>query len=84
MIRAFSKLIHSASPEVCMDVAMWANERGCLLKLLHPPVIDEVRPYVNNDRVAREEFTKHRAALERAQTLVTIEGGDNSRSGRLR
>jgi hypothetical protein len=57
-----------------MDVAMWANERGCLLKLLHPPVIDEVRPYVNDDRVAREEFTKHRDALERAQTLVTIEG----------
>jgi hypothetical protein len=51
------------------------GERTRLLtELLHPPVIDEVRPYVNNDRVAREEFTKHRAALERAQTLVTIEG----------
>jgi len=56
-----------------MDVAAWANERGCLVKLLHPPVIDEVRPYVSDDRVAREEFAKHRAALERAQTLVTIE-----------
>ena len=56
-----------------MDVATWANERGCLLKLLHPPVIDEVRPYVSDDRAAREEFTTHRAALERAQTLVTIE-----------
>jgi Glycosyltransferase 61 len=57
-----------------MDVAAWANERDCLVKLLHPPVIDEVRPYVNADRLAREEFTKHRATLERAQTLVTIEG----------
>jgi hypothetical protein len=57
-----------------MDVAAWANERGCLVKLLHPPVIDEVRPHVNDDRVAREEFTKHRDALERAQTLVMIEG----------
>ena len=56
-----------------MDVAAWANKRGCLVKPLHPPVIDEVRPYVNDDRAAREEFTKHRDALERAQTLVTIE-----------
>jgi hypothetical protein len=74
MKRILSKLVHTASPEVCMDVAAWANERGCLVKLLHPPVIDEVRPYVNDDRVAREEFATHRAALERAQTLVTIEG----------
>jgi hypothetical protein len=57
-----------------MDVAAWANQRGCPVKLLHPPVIDEVRPYVADDRVAQEEFTGHRAALERAQTLVTIEG----------
>jgi hypothetical protein len=57
-----------------MDVAAWANQRGCLVKLLHPPVIDEVRPYINDDRVALEEFTTHRAVLERAQTLVTIEG----------
>jgi hypothetical protein len=57
-----------------MDVAAWANERGDPVKLLYPPVIDEVRPYINDDRVAQEEFTKHRAALERAQTLVTIEG----------
>jgi hypothetical protein len=73
MKRILSKLVHTASPDVCMDVAAWANERGCLVKLLHPPVIDEVRPYVNDDRVAREEFVTHRAALERAQTLVTIE-----------
>jgi hypothetical protein len=57
-----------------MDVAAWASQRGCPVKLLHPPVIDEVRPYINDDRVAREEFTRHRAALERAQTLVTIDG----------
>jgi len=57
-----------------MDVAAWANQRGCLVKLLHPPVIDEVRPYVTDDRVAQEDFIGHRAALERAQTLVTIEG----------
>jgi hypothetical protein len=56
-----------------MDVAAWANERGCLVKLLHPPVIDEVRPHVNDDRVAREELTNHRNALERSQTLVMIE-----------
>ena len=53
---------------------MWANERGCLVKLLYPPVIDEVRPYIGDDCVAREEFTKHRDALERSQTLVAIEG----------
>ncbi len=56
-----------------MDVAAWASQRGCPVKLLHPPVIDEVRPYVTDDRVAQEEFVKHRTALERAQTLVTIE-----------
>ena len=57
-----------------MDVAAWANKRGWPVKTLHPPVIDEVRPHVNDDRVAREEFTNHRDALERAQTLVMIEG----------
>jgi hypothetical protein len=57
-----------------MDVAAWAIKRGCPIKTLHGPVIDEVRPYLNDDRVALEEFTTHRAVLERAQTLVTIEG----------
>lgn len=57
-----------------MDVAAWANENGCPAKLLHPPVVDEVTPYIHDDRVAREEFTTHRTALERSQTLVTIEG----------
>jgi hypothetical protein len=56
-----------------MDVAAWANEHGCFVARLHPAVIDEVRPYIGFDRVAQEEFKTHRAALERAQTLVTIE-----------
>ncbi len=56
-----------------MDVAAWASEGGYPVKLLHPPVIEEVRPYVTDDRVAQAEFVKHRTALERAQTLVTIE-----------
>ena len=56
-----------------MDVAAWANEHGCFVARLHPAVIDEVRPYIDYDRVAQEEFKRHRAALERAQTLVTIE-----------
>lgn len=57
-----------------MDVAAWASERGCFVKTLHPPVIDEVRPYIHDDGVAQAEFITHRAALERAQTLVAIEG----------
>jgi hypothetical protein len=56
-----------------MDVAAWASKRGHTVTLLHPPVIEEVRSYVNDDRVAHEEFTTHRAALERAQTLRAIE-----------
>jgi hypothetical protein len=56
-----------------MDVAAWAKRPGLPVKTLHPPVIDEVRPYVNDDPVAREEFRKHRASLERSQTLVTID-----------
>jgi Glycosyltransferase 61 len=56
-----------------MDVAAWTRKRGYTVTLLHAPVIEEVRPYVKDDRVARQEFTTHRAALERAQTLVTIE-----------
>jgi hypothetical protein len=74
MIGAISKLIHGASPAVCMDVATWARKAGYQVKVLHPPVLEEVRPYVNNDLVAQAEFATHRAALERAQTLVTIEG----------
>ena len=54
--RAFSRLISGASPDVCMDVAAWANEHWCFVALLHPPVIDEVRPYIDYDRVAQEEF----------------------------
>jgi Glycosyltransferase 61 len=57
-----------------MDVTAWASKRGHIVTLLHPPVIEEVRPYVNGDRIAQEEFTKHSAALERSQTLLTIEG----------
>jgi Glycosyltransferase 61 len=72
--RSVSRLIHSARPEVCLDVAAWAKKRGCLVKLLHPPVIEEVGSYVKGDRVAEEEFATHRAVLERPQTLVTIEG----------
>ena len=74
MIPAISRLIHNASPDICMDVAAWASQSGYPVKLLHPPVIDEVRPYVHDDSVAQEEFVKHSAALERSQTLVIIEG----------
>jgi Glycosyltransferase 61 len=74
MIRAAWKLIHGASPAVCMDVAAWAREAGYQVKVLHSPVIEEVKPYVNDDLIAQAEFATHRAALERAQTLVAIEG----------
>lgn len=74
MIRTVSKLIHSRSPDICMDVAAWAGERGYPVKLLHPPVIGEVTPHIPEDEVSREYFTKHRAVLERPQALVTIEG----------
>jgi Glycosyltransferase 61 len=74
MLRIISKLIHKASPEVCMNVAAWATGKGYQVKVLHPPVIEEVRPYVKDDRVAQAEFTTHHDALEREQTLVTIEG----------
>lgn len=56
-----------------MDVAAWARERGCPVKLLHLPVIDEVTPHIHDDEVAWEYFTAHRAVLERPQTLVMIE-----------
>ena len=56
-----------------MDIAAWANRQGSAVKLLHPSVIDEVKPYVTDDRVAQEEFVKHQTYLERSQTLVTIE-----------
>src|SRR5690348_7224093 len=73
MTRAVSKLIHNASPAICMDVAAWAAENDCPVKLLHPPVIDEVRPYVNDDYAAQEALTTHHIVLERPQTLITIE-----------
>ena len=66
-----------------MDVAAWANERGCLMKLLHPPVIDEVRPYVNDDRVAREEFTNASRRLGTSPNASHDREGDNSRCSRL-
>jgi hypothetical protein len=72
MTGAISNLIHNASPRVCMDVAAWASKTGYQVKVLHPPVIEEVRPYVKDDRVAQEEFASHHAVLQRPQTLVMI------------
>jgi hypothetical protein len=50
VIRMLSRLIHSASPDVSMDVAAWAGKSGYQLKPLHPPVTDEVRPYIGDVR----------------------------------
>jgi len=73
MKRILSRLIHSAAPEICMDVAALAAKRGWPLKQLHPPVINEIEPYVKGDYWAQEDFNRHHEFLERAQTLVTIE-----------
>lgn len=44
------------------------------MRLLQPPLIESVKPCVDGDGRALAEFCAHRESLERAQTLVTIEG----------
>jgi hypothetical protein len=67
------RVLYSARPEVCMDVARWALERKLTVMEIYPPVLDEVQPHIRDDTYALDAFAHHRQALERPQILVTIE-----------
>ena len=66
-------LIFRARPEVCPDVAVWAKAHGIPVQELHPPVVNEIEPFISDDPVARQEFETHYAVLVRPQSLVVIE-----------
>lgn len=73
MKRVLRKLFYSAKPAICMDVAVWASRHGYPQQTLYGPVMPEIAPHVHGDAVALGELQKHRAVLERPQSLVIIE-----------
>src|SRR5438876_4297699 len=74
MIRAaLSRFIHSAQPEICADVAQWAQARGIPAIRLHDPI--EAKPFPEKDfgTLGFEEFKTTRRELDKPQHLVVIE-----------
>src|SRR5665213_493294 len=67
------RVLYSARPEICMDVASWALKKKLPVKELYPPVVDEVQRHIKDDVYALSAFAHQRLALERPQSLVTIE-----------
>jgi capsular polysaccharide biosynthesis protein len=68
-----SKLIYSASPEVCMDVTAWAREKGIQTKVLQPSILPDARILVADDPIGQKTIAAHINAIARDQTLVPIE-----------
>ena len=68
-----SKIIHSAAPEICMDVAAWARERGMRIQILQPSILPDVDFLAADDPMGRKTIAAHINAIARDQTLVPIE-----------
>jgi len=70
---ALRRVLFSANPEVCMDVACWARGKKLSVVMLYPSLVAEIEPHVKSDSMALEEFERHYEVLKRPQTLVLLE-----------
>jgi len=71
--KSIRKIFYSGSPEICMDVSVWAVGRKLPVISINPPVVDEVAPHITNDIYAIEEYNKHMSVLQRSQSLISID-----------
>lgn len=69
------RALHSARPEVCLDIAGWAAKREIPAWEIHRPIYTEVQPLAGEDAMARSEIELHEADYRRAQSLVVIPQG---------
>lgn len=67
------KVYYSAEPQICMDIANWAKNRGLPVIETYPAVIPEVEPHIFGDEMAESHFRFHYQALSLPQSLVVIE-----------
>jgi len=66
--------VNNAQPEICSDVAVWAQERGIPVLRLADPIFHEVRSFFSTEAMAVAMVDTHREVLSRPQSLVLIEG----------
>lgn len=74
VLKLIRKVLHSARPQVCEDVAAWCKTRGLKVLDIHEPIYEEVLPLTREDAVARSEFEFHMADYRRPQSLVVVPG----------
>lgn len=67
------RISHSAKPQICTDVALWALAKGLPVLQIYPPIDDEIAPIAAMDAAAKSEFIVHRADLKRPQSLVVLD-----------
>jgi capsular polysaccharide biosynthesis protein len=67
------RILYSAKPHICTDVALWARAKGLPVLEIYPPIDEEIAKIAAIDAVAKSEFVLHRADLKRPQTLVVLD-----------
>jgi len=66
------RVLHSARPRICDDVALWCRTNGLSVIELHQPIHAEIVPLVRDDAVSGSEIEKHLPDLKRPQSLVVL------------
>lgn len=69
----FTVLNHSARPEVCLDVAEWAEGGGVPAILIGASVKNEVQEHADTNPAIRDEYYRNINDLNRDQRLLIIE-----------
>lgn len=67
------RILYSATPQICSDVALWARAKGLPVLQIYPPIHGEIAPIAAMDAMAESEFMLHREDLKRPQSLVVLE-----------
>ncbi len=73
MVKLIRRLLHSARPAICDDVAVWGRAHKTEVFVIHEPVYDEIASLGKEDALARSEIEAHEADLKRPQSLVVIQ-----------
>lgn len=68
-----NRVINTAQPEICYDVATWAQHLGWPVQQLAEPIYHEVRSFFSNEEMAMAMVDTHKEVLSRPQSLVVID-----------